>query len=512
MARSFFLCVLFSLALGERDWPCKSFQTGHWQPPHLSLNATGETDPGYLFIGVRKANEAGTAPTIFDRNGDMVWQGPHGENLNFKMQRLFGQDVITYWDAQPDLRVLGYGTAHILDSTYKEIYTVTLRDNFHTPSGKQFDSYIDGHEHYITPQNTMLVSALNFTQADTSHLRRGTPDMWVLDSLFYEIDIKTNKVLFKWDALEHIPISKSSVSVKGGKKLHEAWDAYHINSVTPAKHGYVVNFRHIRSVFYINKDGSVRWQLSGDNENHGDFKCDNITFAWQHDARVYNETDESLVLSLYNNAALDHDDPGPSTGLVIHVDLVNKKAWRIHELTDPTDHLVSATQGSFQLLPNRPTAHMLLGYGSIPKLKEYDADGNIVLRGQFGTDRFSANAYRIFKFPWRATPHWDPALVVNHTTPNTTDLYLSWNGATHYDNWAIFSVPSQTSTLLEGKHLLVHARTGFETHVVLENSDARFIIAVARDGERMLSKSSIADLGQGKNPVCPVIARRMADS
>lgn len=86
--------------------------------------------------------------------------------------------------------------------------------------------------------------------------------MWVLDSLFYEIDIKTNNVLFKWDALKHIPISKSSVTVRGGKKLHEAWDAYHINSVTPAKYGYLVNFRHIRSVFYINKDGSVRWQLS----------------------------------------------------------------------------------------------------------------------------------------------------------------------------------------------------------------------------------------------------------
>ncbi|CAI7667022.1 unnamed protein product [Penicillium viridicatum] len=459
-----------------------------------------------MLIGVRKSNNAGTAPTIFDNNGDMVWQGPHGENLNFKVQKLFGQDVITYWDAQPDLRVLGYGATHILDSTYKEIYTVTLHDDFHTPSGKRFDSYIDGHEHYITPQNTMLVSALNFTQTDTSHLRRGTPDMWVLDSLFYEIDIKTNNILLKWDALERIPISKSSVTVKGGKKLHEAWDAYHINSVTSAKYGYLVNFRHIRSVFYINKDGSVRWQLSGDDDNHGDFKSENVNFAWQHDARIHNETDESLVLSLYNNAAMDHSDPGPSTGLVIHVDLVNKKAWRIQELTDPTDHIVSATQGSFQFLPNSGTAHMLLGYGSIPKLKEYDGDGNVVLRGQFGKDTFSANAYRIFKFPWSATPHWDPTLFVNHTTSHMTDLYMSWNGATDYDNWAIFSVPSQTSTLLEGNRLLVHERTGFETHVPLENTDARFIIAVARDGERILGKSSIAEVGQEINYVCPVIA------
>jgi hypothetical protein len=244
--------------------------------------------------------------------------------------------------------------------------------------------------------------------------------------------------------------------------------------------------------------------MKGDNDIHGDFKSDNVSFAWQHDVRAHNETDESLVLSLYNNAAMDHGDPGPSTGLVIHVDLVNKKAWRIHELTDPTDHIVSATQGSFQFLSRPRAAHMLVGYGSIPKLKEYDGDGNVVLRGQFGKDTFSANAYRIFKFPWRATPHWDPAVFVNHTTSYKTDLYMSWNGATDYDNWAIFSIPSRTSTLLEGKRLLVHERTGFETHVLLENIDARFIIAVARDGERILGKSSVVELGQIYS-VCPVI-------
>ena len=192
----------------------------------------------------------------------MVWQGPHGENLDLKVQRLFGQDVITYWDGQPDVRVLGYGVTHILDNSYNEIYTVTLNDKFQTASGKRFDSYIDGHEHYITPYNTILVSAVNFTQTDTRHLGRGRPDTWIIDSLFYEIDIKTNKILFKWDALEHIPISKTRIDMKGGSTLTDAWDPYHINSVTPTKYGYIVNFRHIWSAFYINKDGSIRWELS----------------------------------------------------------------------------------------------------------------------------------------------------------------------------------------------------------------------------------------------------------
>lgn len=190
---------------------------------------------------------------------------------------------------------------------------------------------------------------------------------------------------------------------------------------------------------------------------------------------------------------MENQDRGPSTGLVIHVDLVNKKAWRTYELLDPTDSVVSATQGSFQFLPYTEAEHMLLGYGSIPKFKEYDGDGKVVLRGQFGNNPFEANAYRIFKFPWKAHPHWDPVLVVNQTTEFTTDVYMSWNGATDYDNWAIFSAPSETSSLQEGKLLLIHQRTGFETHVNIENINAKFIFAVAREGETILAKSHLVE-------------------
>ncbi|KAJ5608241.1 hypothetical protein N7537_004860 [Penicillium hordei] len=279
--------------------------------------------------------------------------------------------------------------------------------------------------------------------------------------------------------------------MKGGSKLTEAWDAYHINSVTPTKYGYLVNFRHIWSAFYINKDGSIWWELSATVTAAATSKMTTVYFAWQHDIRVNNEIDESLILSLMNNDALENRDKGPSTGLVIYVDLVNKKVWRIHELTNPMDRVVSATQGSFQFLPCPGTEHMCW----MSEESEYDGDGNVVLRGQFGNNAFEANAYRIFKFRWKATPHWNPVLFVNHTTEYTTDVYMSWNGATDYDNWAIFSVSSETSTLQEGKPLLVHKRDGFETHVTLENVNANFIFTVARNHEKTLGKSSTARQG-----------------
>lgn len=197
-----------------------------------------------------------------------------------------------------------------------------------------------------------------------------------------------------------------------------------------------------------------------------------------------------MLSLLNNNARRSGKVEGPSTGVVIHLDLVNMKASRIYDLADPADHIVTGTQGSFQFLRYPETGHMLLGYGFIPKLKEFDGDGNVVLSGQFG-NAGNAEAYRVFKFPWHATPHWDPVLVVNHTTEYTTDIYMSWNGATDYDNWALFSVPSKNSTLDEGKRLLVHERIGFETRVPLEGIDVKYIMAVARQDDKALGKSSI---------------------
>jgi hypothetical protein len=75
----------------------------------------------------------------------------------------------------------------------------------------------------------------------------------------------------------------------------------------------------------------------------------------------------------------------------------------------------------------------------------------------------------------------------------TKDVYMSWNSATDYDNWAIFSVSPETSTFQEGKPLLVHKRDGFETHVALQNVNAKFIFAVARNHEKILGKSSIVE-------------------
>lgn len=261
-----FLLFLGCLAAAtEANWPYTSFKTGPWQPPQLQLNKTKGVDPGLIFIPIRNENTLGTAVTIYDNDGQMIYQGPEVPSMDFRVQKLFGEDVLTYWSGETGVEGgYGYGKVHILDKTYQEIHTVTLTDNLLTADAKPRDSYIDVHEHYITDNNTILVSAINITQYDLSPFGR-PPDSWITTNLFYEIDIATNEVIFKWNALDHqekIPLNQSRQWMYTNPIQAKSWDPYHTNSISPTKDGYIVSMRFYCSAFYLNKDGTVRWQFS----------------------------------------------------------------------------------------------------------------------------------------------------------------------------------------------------------------------------------------------------------
>ncbi|KAJ5098047.1 hypothetical protein N7532_005048 [Penicillium argentinense] len=477
-------------AATETNWPYASFKTGPWEPPQLALNKTDGVDPGLIFIPIRNENTAGTAVTIYDNDGHFVYQGPEEATMDFRVQKLFDEDVLTFWSGEVEVAGgYGYGKVHILDKTYREIHTITLTDNFVTATGETRDSYIDVHEHQITDRNTILVSAINVTQHNLTSLG-GPSDAWMTVSHFYEIDILTKEILFTWNALDHqdkIPLSSSRQRMQAHPVQATPWDAYHMNSVTPTNDGYLISMRFYWSAFYLNKDGTVRWQLSGDGDGDGDFTGEDVRFTWQHHIRVYNETDESLVLSVFNNANSQSQSQSETTGMVFDVDLTNMSGSMLYNLSDPTDAIYTKTQGSFEFLGEAATtSNMFIGYGSDPQVKEYNGKGDVVLSAQFGA-RTHAMSYRAFKSEWKATPFWNPAAVVDDDT-----VYMSWNGATEYDNWAIYSIPSLGSNAT--KLMTTHKRTGFETNVSIADLDAKYITVAARRGNTVLRFSDAVEV------------------
>jgi hypothetical protein len=258
--------LLLSLgALAQDTWPFMTLQTANFTPPQLEVKKSGTTDPGYIFIGPRGNQPNGTAALIYDDDGNLVYQGPTEVAANFKVQKLFNQDVITFWAGDMMELGFGYGTAHILDNTYDEIYTVTLPGNFISPDGVVRDSYIDLHESHVTTRNTMLVTAYNITQFDLTSIG-GNIDDYMLDGMFYEIDIATNEIVYSWSALEHIqdiPLEQSKQGLADDYGTQEKpWDAYHINSVELMGEGYIISLRHYWSGYYIHNNGTVMWRLS----------------------------------------------------------------------------------------------------------------------------------------------------------------------------------------------------------------------------------------------------------
>ncbi|PLB55589.1 hypothetical protein P170DRAFT_452914 [Aspergillus steynii IBT 23096] len=493
MARRFLAtCTTLLLSLGAvaDNWPFVTLATAPFVPPELHVTKSGETDPGYIFIGPRGNQDQGTAALIYSDDGHLVYQGPTEVAANFKVQKLFNEDVITFWAGNMMKLGFGYGTVHILDNTYQEIYTVRLQDNFVSPEGDHQESYIDLHESHITTRNTLLVTAYNVTQHDLTSIG-GKPDDYMLDGMFYEIDIATNEIVFSWNALNHldeIPLEKSKQGLGGDFGTHEKpWDAYHINSVNLLDDGYIISLRHYWSGIHVRNDGSVAWQLSGE-KGAGDFEIDdNAIFSWQHDIRIYNQTSEGMVLNLFNNANTPTDEVAPTTGLSLGVDLVNRKVSALRVLSDDGDVIHSVSQGSFQLMSEQ-TNHVFLGYGSIAKVKEYDANNNQVLSAQFGEDNAVAS-YRGYKCQWKATPFWKPALVAQRAPDDLTRVWMSWNGATEYDNWAIYSAPSLDSD--DTKFLKTVERAGFETRVDFTGLKSSFLQVVARKGDIPLGTSEI---------------------
>jgi hypothetical protein len=133
-----------------------------------------------------------------------------------------------------------------------------------TQNNKIFPCYADIHESFITDRGSIIITMYNVTTADLT-LVNGTKDDWVFDCLFFDVDIKTNKTLFRWSALEAgIPITDSKAPFNGsfGEGSHaNPYDWFHINSVQSVRDGYFVNGRHVWTSYNLDSTGAIEWQI-----------------------------------------------------------------------------------------------------------------------------------------------------------------------------------------------------------------------------------------------------------
>ncbi|KAK8119800.1 uncharacterized protein PG998_004426 [Apiospora kogelbergensis] len=455
-------------------WPLQTFVTEPiLRPPVIKTDQSGPAGDNPIFLDIQGTDQQ--AGIIVSPSGSLLWSGGNGSLVNLTPETLNGQPVMLAWNGTTIGHLEAYGSILIFDDSYELIYDVKLQD---PELGNEWPSYANTHEVFLTGRGSVVVTtAVRKGPTDLSFVG-GPTEGYFWDCLIYEIDVKTNQVLFKWSTADHnntVPLTDSralpfGVGYGWGNTTFP-WNPYHMNSAQAVDDGYVFSLRHTSTVYHVVPNGTVTWQIHGSNETPQmiqQFQMGaNTSFSWQHDARVASKSNSSLELHLVDNNNELPTQHNETYGLILTVDLNNMSVTEMARLTDEKDPQGTFAGGSFAKLDGDADSHWFIDYGFVPVVKEFDAAGNCILTMQFGPKEGSILSYRAFRAEWHGYPKTKPKVGACWTTDRVhgpvTRVHASWNGATEVAGWNVLLGSSSNSNTTGLTKMGAANRTGFET-------------------------------------------------
>jgi hypothetical protein len=388
------------------------------QAPILSVTVP-DRDPAAGYILTTNGPGPGQyGPLIYSAQGRLVWfnklsGGDAAENLS--EQAYEGRRVLTWWKGRVLLLGFGQGEDIVMNSRYQTVAEVSGGNGLKA----------DLHDFQIGPHAVAYITAYNPIRCDLTAVK-GSPDGAIVDTAIQEIDVKTGLVRWEWHSLDHIGAAESEVEVPTGKS---PWDYFHLNTIDPQPGGnLLVTARNTWAAYQLEHGtGKVLWRLGG---NRSTFKMGPGTaMAWQHDGRVLPDGDITFF----------DDGSNPpihrqSRGLRIRLDFKSRRARLVSAYTHRDPPLLAASQGNMQALAN---GNSLVGYGEVPAISEYAADGALLFDAH---QPFDMSFYRAFRFPWTGRPLAPPSVLASlNTTGEETIVHASWNGATDVASWRVLA-------------------------------------------------------------------------
>ena len=445
-------------------------------PPVLTVHqgAGAGSAPGLLFTGPFMG-PGQYGPAIYDNAGNLVWfraLAPGQDAADFRTQKYRGQTVLTWWQGRTLSFGFGLGEGVIANSSYKTIATVK------TGNGLQADE----HEFTLTPQGSAWTMAYSPVQTSLASAG-GAPSGIALDGVIQRIDVHTGLVMWEWHSLGHVDVSES-VSKPPNTPVNP-YDYFHINSLDTDGHGNIlISARNTSALYKINPHtGAIAWTLGGKKSTFT--LGPGVPFAYQHNA-----------LWLPNGVSL-YDDEGappvkpPSRGEVIKLDTARRTATLVSQFVR-TPGVLTPCCGNAQPLPG---GNWMVGWGGLPNLTEFNAQGQMIYDAQLPRGEFS---YRVYREPWRGQPSEPPAIVAkNHPPvcvrapcpqqPTATIVYASWNGATDVASWQLLTGPS-------ADHLAIASTTpksGFETEIPAPGAALYQVRALSGSGKILATSRTV---------------------
>jgi EmrB/QacA subfamily drug resistance transporter len=438
-------------ALNGKVWSFASAPNLH--PPKLRVDTNRLPNHqlgGYVmttnFYDVTKAPILGQSGALMlDSQLEPVWFQPvpvQDVADNLHAQTYQGKPVLTYWQGQvTSTGLINTGQDIVVNQHYQPIAKITGQDGW---TITMHEMVIKGDDAWVTvnrnaPHNLSSVGGVN----------NGV----IVDSGVQEIDLKTGKAVYTWDALDHIPYEQSKVTLPSNGY---PWDAYHINAVElESNDDMLISMRDTSAIYLVSiKTGKVIWTLGG---KATDFKVPSADhFEWQHDAKLI---DGGTEVSMFDDHCCDITGSGtylaptgPSRALVLKLDKANHTVSEVEEYK--IGNLVhSEYMGNTQQLANGNT---FTGWGQAPFIAEFKKGNALpVFLGQYPSPDI---AYRSYLQKWVGEPLTKPSAVAL----KAGGVAVSWNGATQVTRWRLVSSSGQAVTTT--------ARDGFETDLSASGS------------------------------------------
>ncbi len=485
---------------GSDVWSFVSRPDLHPMRVTVTANRPG-TARGGIFVGPFSADRmiGQTGALINDNSGDPVWFRPlpsaNLQNADFKVQTYYdgrsgrGQPVLTWWQGSlalpPWYTNLPAGSPepggcyYVYDRHYRLLRTVFAKHGY----------YPDEHEFTLTRRGTALFIASRPVPVDLTPYG-GPKNGAIENSEIQEVDLATGRLLFSWNALDHLNPADSEEPVSSASSSEGVWDAFHINSVDEGPDGrLLISARNMWAIYDVAKaSGRIRYQIGG---KRSDFAFGpGADFYWQHDARYR----PGNRISMFDDGCCDLPDGAPeqvSHGLVLDLDFRSRKATvdRTYYHQPP---LESPTQGNTQALPN---GNAFVGWGQSPYYSEYAGEGNTQenpSRNQLYDARLPGAdiSYRAFRNEWTGTPYYPPDAAAR-TGGAGSVVYASWNGSTETRAWRVLAGADPRSLSVVVRHA---PRSGFETAVTTKARGPYFRVEALNAQGRVLGTSRVVNV------------------